>query len=374
MARATTSRRQPSGNFVSEWFGHRLYPDVVANERSRSDQSDQRCPFLSEATGTTRQCVKRDASKGVCTINSASNGPRQDWLVCPYRALNRDLIAKAVRRMFGLGSVAPWVVPATRLGDSRVRSDLTTRVSAGDPTFVYFDAKLGGELSIPQTDRSPELSFDVTIIELVGTDGAPRIGRVGILEIQTMDFHGSYRTAVRNLTEGLRLHGGNFGETLADNQRWLSEGVEGPNIANVFKRTFYQMMFKFQLGLHDRCVGCVLATPQAVWDSWQKHLGRPELVPTGPGTSVLGLPDSHTPDSAPAWILVFDTNRSSRTTPSPLVVNQTIITNADAVSYWALDAAPRAALETITAENGLFAAINRRIRPIWPALADTASS
>ncbi len=374
MAKATTSRRLPPGNYVSEWFGHRLYPDVVATERSRSDQSDERCSFLSEATGTTRQCVKRDASKGVCTINSASNGTRQDWLVCPYRALNRDLIASAVRRMFGLESVAPWVVPATRLDDSRVRSELTTRVSASDPTFIYFDAKLGGELSVPQTVRSPELSFDVTIIELIGPDGVPHIGRVGILEIQTMDFHGSYRTAVRNLTEGLRLHGSNFGETLADNQRWLSEGVEGPNIANVFKRTFYQMMFKFQLGLHDRCVGCVLATPQAVWDSWQKHLGRPELVPTGAGTSVLGPPDSHATDSAPAWILIFDTNPSSRATPSPLVVNQTIITNADAMSYWALDAAPRAALETITADNGLFAAINRRIRPMWPALADTASS
>ena len=115
MAHATTSRRQPSGNFVSEWFGHRLYPDVVANERSRSDQSDQRCPFLSEATGTTRQCVKRDASKGVCTINSASNGTRQDWLVCPYRALNRDLIARAVQRMFGLASeVAPVGRPGNK--------------------------------------------------------------------------------------------------------------------------------------------------------------------------------------------------------------------------------------------------------------------
>ena len=375
MARAASIRRQPSGNYVSEWFGHRLYPEVVATERSRSDQSQQRCPFLSEATGTTRQCVKRDASRGVCTINSASNGIRQDWLVCPYRALNRDLIARAVRRMFGLESaVAPWVVPAIRLDDSQVRSELTIRVSADEPTFIYFDAKLGGELSIPQTDRSPELSFDVTIIELIGVDGAPRIGRVGILEIQTMDFHGSYRTAVRNLTEGLRMHGGNFGDTLADNQRWLSEGVEGPNISNVFKRTFYQMMFKFQLGLHERCVGCVLATPQAVWDSWQKHLGRPELVSTRQGTSVLSSPDSRPTDAAPAWILVFDTNQSSRATPSPLVVRQTITTNADAVSYWALDAAPRAALETITADNGLFAAINRRIRPIWPALADTASS
>ena len=363
-----------SGNYVSEWFGHRLYPAVVANERSRSDQSDQRCPFLSEATGTERPCVKRDASQGVCTINSASNGTRQDWLVCPYRAFNRDLMARAIQRLFALApTTVPWVVPAIRLESADVRIDVTERASSGEPVFIYFDSKLGGELSIPQTDRSPELSFDVTIIEIVGGGRAPRVGRVGILEIQTMDFHGSYRTAVRNLTESLRMHGIQFGEVLADNQRWLSEGVEGPNIANVFKRTFYQMMFKFQLGLHERCVGCVLATPQAVWDSWQKHLGRPELAAGREDTSVLAAPDSFATDAAPAWILVFDTNASSEATPSPLIVKQTIATNANAVSYWALDAAPRAALETITADNGLFAAINRRIRPIWPALADTAS-
>lgn len=132
------------------------------------------------------------------------------------------------------------------------------------------------------------------------------------------------------------------------------------------------MMFKFQLGRHERCVGCVLATPQAVWDSWQKHLGRPELTAGPDGTNVLAAPDSPAPDAASACILGFDTDASSGATPSPLIVSQTIVTNANAVSYWALDAAPRAALETITAANGLFAAIDRRIRPFWPALADTA--
>lgn len=128
MARSTNKHAGPPGNYVSEWFGHRLYPEVVADERLRSDQSNQRCPFLSEATGTTRQCVKRDASKGVCTINSASNGIRQDWLVCPYRALNRDLIARAVGRMFALESSAvPWVVPAIRLRDSEVGTELAAR-------------------------------------------------------------------------------------------------------------------------------------------------------------------------------------------------------------------------------------------------------
>lgn len=51
--------------------------------------------------------------------------------------------------------------------------------------------------------------------------------------------------------------------TLQNHHWWLSERVEGPNITNVFKRTFYQMMFKFQLGHHEQCAGCVLAVPQS---------------------------------------------------------------------------------------------------------------
>jgi hypothetical protein len=58
-----------------------------------------------------------------------------------------------------------------------------------------------------------------------------------------MDFHGSYRAAVTNLRDAHRLHGRKFPKELAQNQGWASEDVEGPNIANVFKRTFYQTLF-----------------------------------------------------------------------------------------------------------------------------------
>ena len=58
-----------------------------------------------------------------------------------------------------------------------------------------------------------------------------------------------------------------------ENINWLSEKIEGPNIANVFKRTFYQMVLKFKLAGHETCAGTTLALPRAVWDSWQRHLG-----------------------------------------------------------------------------------------------------
>ncbi|MGO4726944.1 MULTISPECIES: hypothetical protein [unclassified Inquilinus] len=255
-----------------------------------------------------------------------------------------------------------------------VRNDIAKRLGEGQPVFIYFDKKTSGELSIPPTERSPEFSFDVTIVEVTSEQGLPHIGRFGILEIQTMDFHGSYRDAVRNLREGLRMHPKRFGPTVQENQWWLSEGVEGPNIANVFKRTFYQMMFKFQLGQHVRCAGCVLAIPQSVWDSWQRHLGAPELIAEADGTYSLLSPGRTRQQPCPAWIYVFDPDAASAQTPSPIVTRKMIGTDAQSISHWALEVAPAAALSNIDAEAGLLAGLSRRLRLFWPELARTVTA
>jgi len=364
--------REPQGNFVSEWFGHRVYPTIVSTPASVADQQNERCPFLTDATGEPRKCIKAEAAKGVCTISSLSNGSRQDWLVCPYRALNDDLVSNSIRQLFALpASIHPFVTPAVTLKRTDIRDDIGKRLTAGEHVFIYFDKKTSGELSIPPTERSPEFSFDVTVVEVTNKDGVPHIGRFGILEIQTMDFHGSYRDAVRNLREGLRMHPTRFGPTVQDNQWWLSEGVEGPNIANVFKRTFYQMMFKFQLGHHDRCAGCVLAIPQSVWDSWQRHLGAPDLKAEADGTFSLLAPGRARPDPCPAWIYVFDPDARTDVTPSPIVVRKMIGTDAPSISHWALEVAPAAALSNIDAEVGLLSALSRRLKLFWPELART---
>lgn len=373
MTAAKKKDRQSEGNFVSEWFGHRIYPQVLSTPVSVADQQSERCPFLSQATGEARKCIKLDNAKGVCTISSSSNGLRQDWLVCPYRALNDDLVSNSIRQLFSLPKDSdPFVTPAVTLMRDEVRSDINARLKSGQPVFIYFDKKTSGELSIPATSRSPEFSFDVTVVELNTEHGAPHIGRFGILEIQTMDFHGSYRAAVRNLREGLRMHPKDFGATVQRNQWWLSEGVEGPNIANVFKRTFYQMMFKFQLGQHDRCAGCVLAIPQAVWDSWQRHLGAPKLAQAPDGTFRLLPPPGHTvPNPCPAWLYIFEPDEKAGVTPSPITVQRVIGTDAPSISYWALDVAPAAALGNIDAEKGFLAALSRRLKHFWPDLAKT---
>lgn len=366
-------KREAAGNYVSEWFGHRVHPTVVSTAEAIADQTSERCPFLSAATGTDRTCIKNQKSRGVCSVSCVSNGPRQDWLVCPYRALRPDVVNGAIRRLFGLSDgVVPFVTPAINLAKPDVRADVLRRLASGQSVFAYFDEKTGGELSIPATAQSPEFAFDVTIVEMKHGDEGPIIDRFGILEIQTTDFHGSYQHAVRNLKDALRLHKETFSATLqANNGVWLSEGVEGPNIANVFKRTFYQMMFKFQLGQHDRCAGCVLAIPQSVWDSWQKHLGGAVATPHGDGTSSLLAPNRTRPEPCPAWIFVFDADSASPVTPSPIAINQVIATDAASFSYWALEVAPAAALSNIDAQAGFLAGLSRRLKVVWPELAKT---
>jgi hypothetical protein len=146
---ARQRRGGPLGNYVSEWFGHRVYPLVVSTPEAIADQRGECCPFLSQATGEARRCIKGDASKGICTINSASNRTRQDWLVCPYRALDPELVGNAVRRLFRLPNVAePRMLPTVNLQKPEERADVARRLGAGELVFIYFDARLGGELSI----------------------------------------------------------------------------------------------------------------------------------------------------------------------------------------------------------------------------------
>ncbi|WP_448640745.1 hypothetical protein [Geodermatophilus sp. URMC 63] len=111
-----------------------------------------------------------------------------------------------------------------------------------------------------------------------------RLGRYGVIEVQTADTHGSYRHAVEAMVSARDLYRGDFPDQIAAHPDWPGRSVEGPNISNVFKRTFYQVMVKFQLTRRDSSAGCVLAILRPVWDSWQPFLGTPELVERDDGT------------------------------------------------------------------------------------------
>jgi hypothetical protein len=362
------------GNFVSEWFGHRVYPTVAAGRRVLQDQAASRCPFLSAVTQEDKQCVKPASSVGVCTISSCSNGPRQDWLVCPYRALDSVLLEEAATRLFDLKGNAPlMIIPAPTLASEETRRRLAGQVSAGNPAIVYLQDKLGGEISISATERSPEMAFDITMAQIVAEGHTLSVSRYGILEVQTMDFHGSYRYAVSNLKDALRLHREDFPRVLQQNPGWLSDHIEGPNIANVFKRTFYQIMLKFQIGAHKSCAGCVLALPSSVWDSWQRHLGKPVLRANRDGTFTLARPSRRpTVGKKPAWIFVFDVRSDDQKSPNRLDLRSVIATDAASVSHYALNVAPGAAVGAGGSADRLLATIQRRLAMWWPELASAS--
>ena len=374
---------------------------MVSSPGSVADQRGGLCPFLTTATAKQTSCIKSPNARGVCTVTSLPLGPARedaanpenpanapgprDWLVCPYRALDPAVLEACVGRLFGFApGGTSYVIPAIRLGsrddDNRdggvataaARRDVEERLRRQERVFIYFDEKLGGELSIPGTANSPEFSFDVTVFELeLREDGAVHVDRFGIVEIQTMDFHGTYKHAVRNLTDALRMHLNDFAEAVQANQGWLSNDMEGPNIANVFKRTFYQMMFKFQLAQHPMCAGCVLAVPESVWDSWGPHLANPQPVRCGDGTWDLFAPGADRPAAVPAWVFVFGLDAAAESTPSPVEIRKVIATDAAAMSHHALVAAPTNSLASVASPRGMLSLARRRIKDVWPELAAT---
>lgn len=353
-ARRTAAEREALRPHIAEWFGHRVYPTVADHDRARQDQRAERCPFLSEVAERDTECVKSLNSRGVCTISAHSNGTRQDWLVCPHRALDDDLLHAMVRRLFGLAvTEAVRVLPVTNLADDRIRERLLAEVR--DPhaprQFLTFQQLFGGEISLPRSPISPELSFDATVVEVVPSEAnlGVKLGRYGVVEMQTTDTHGSYRHAVDALRGALDLHADDFGEQVAAHPDWPGRRVEGPNISNVFKRTFYQVMFKFQITRRASSSGCILALPRPVWDSWQPFLGAPELVDMHDGTHRLRAQGEETVDLsniAPNWIYVFDIADQPPVDGSttPIELQLVIATDAPTLSRLALDIAPNNAI------------------------------
>lgn len=364
------ARSASKGNFVSEWYGYRLYPTSSKEPRALATWRAENCPFLTKATGEPRECIKNVNSKGICTINTATELGRRDWLVCPYRALDEKLLVESARRLFQIPRETLVIVqPAIRFHTQKERDLLARALMEGTKCFLYFDQKLGGEINLSKTASSPEFSIDVTLLEVILVDGLPTIRKFGALEIQTMDFHGSYKHASKNLVDAIRLHGGHFAQNVDNNQNWAQDRIEGPNLANVFKRTFYQMVFKFQLGRAHSCAGCVLALPKAVWESWKPHLGDPVLRQLD-GESVL-LADGEATAAPPiAWIISFELEENPDGGPDQIRFDTIIGTSAEALTHWALEVAPVNALTAAAAQTGAAGTIQRRLSKIWPDLAN----
>lgn len=356
---------KPGRNFVGEWFGHRVYPQVAEAPEALRDQRDGLCPFLSAALAEDKRCIKAEGSFGVCTITTTYNGVK-DWLVCPYRALDVGLLDRIVRRSFRYApEVEVTTLPAVTLAAEGARDRVRGALAKGRPVVVFFQDKLGGEVGLPGTEETPELSFDIVLVELQEAPAGPfGVGRYAILEVQTMDFHGSYQKVVRNLSDALRLHEDGFHKAIAGLPFKLSEDIEGPNIANVFKRTLYQILLKFRLAESEKCAGATLMLPRSVWTSWQPHLGRPTLTSLSPGQwSLLG--EGEPPSGC--WIDVLDVDTTAAGSPQPLVVGMSIATSAAALARCAFEDVPRLIAEHDSDGTGVLVSIAQRLARWWPA-------
>lgn len=362
-------RRKPPNNYVTEWFGHMVWPagEIDSSTGAIHDQTLERCPFLSSATGTELLCTKKtkdngsDIRSGFCTASSPSSGVREDWLACPWRVFDESftLITDAVRRLYGVAAEEKILVfPLTRFGDPLVRKavDALDGDAARSPRVFAFSSNppvLGGEVDIPETARSPGNKVDVSIFEVLGTEKEePRLGRSAIFEIQTADFHGSPLHAVRQLRQ-LGPPGGRIGyhRNIAANAVALGDRVQGPNKANVFKRTIYQMILKIQMAKDETCAGFAVVIPEPVWRSWERHLGQPGLVQDARDPDVLqlrmpaGEDEDPVVEAKPAWILVFRVDRESQASPKPLKIVKRIATDSATLIHHAFDSAPEAAIE-----------------------------
>ena len=302
-------------------------------------------------------------------MSSNSNGAQQDWVVCPYRTIDSPIFSHSTQRLFRLPAGIPvHLFPAPALENKQTRAAVQRHLSQGNAVFVYFIDKLGGEIDLPGSPRSPKFKLDTTIVELTRKpESMLDLARHAVVEVQTMDFHGSYKHATTSLTHALELHPKDFPKQLESHPEWASAEIEGPNISNVFKRTIYQVLFKLRLGHQPDCAGCVLALPQAVWDSWQPHLGAPKLMKLADGTWQIGANASDkVADKQPGWIYLFDIDATSRLTPNPLSVTHEIRIDSEILSNLAFTVAPGLAMEHIGGDAGLKAIIRRRMASFWP--------
>jgi hypothetical protein len=377
---------RPPSNFVAEWFGHIVWPpeQVDASQAAISDQVEERCPFLSSATASNVSCIKKVSAgsyrSGFCTASSPSTGVREDWLACPARVFDQHfaLIRAAIVHLFQVPADAEFeAYPLTRFDDPDVQAKVHQLDSGnGGPRVFAFASNpplLGGEIDIPETAGSPGNKVDVSIFEILRVEkGRPVLGRFAIFEIQTADFHGSPLHAIGELRRlGPPTTDRDYHDAIAANPELLGKRVEGPNKANIFKRTIYQMILKIQMAKDPGCAGFCVVLPEPVWRSWERHLGSPALTsdPDRPGVLRMTAPSESRQvdplvEKEPAWILVFRIDRESKETPRPLEIVKQIATDSHALLHHAFEEAPRLAVAEGALER-FSAAFERRLGAAW---------
>jgi hypothetical protein len=147
----------------------------------------------------------------------------------------------------------------------------------------------------------------------------------------------------------------------------------------VFKRTFYQMLVKFQISSGGAAAGTILALPRAVWDSWQPFLGAPKLIETDMGYSVI---EGAAPATAlNAFICIFDIGAASghenegdtgvagARDISPVGIETFIRVDPETLARHAFIEVPNEILRNIAGTDLILASIRTRLAKWWPEVA-----
>jgi hypothetical protein len=136
----------------------------------------------------------------------------------------------------------------------------------------------------------------------------------------------------------------------------------------VFKRTFYQMLLKFELSKDGASAGTVLVLPESVWESWQPFLGRPTIERvSGTEYKIVGA-DNKGYHGTNAWIFVFRLDETSADAISPVRITSKIRVSATDLLQHAFVAVPQNMLHWARTENALLNRIRERIRRAVPTL------
>jgi hypothetical protein len=137
---------------------------------------------------------------------------------------------------------------------------------------------------------------------------------------------------------------------------------------NVFKRTFYQTLLKFELSKEGAAAGTVLALPKSVWDSWQPFLGCPTIERTNGNEFRIVGADNEGYHGTNAWIFVFELDQSSRRAISPIKIVAKIRVSATDLVEHAFVNVPKNIMHWATADDVLLKRIQDRIRKAAPKL------
>lgn len=102
----------------------------------------------------------------------------------PIGVINSDIVEAGCETIFQ-APLTSRPIPISILGDRKGLAILEAALGRDGRAFVFFQDKLGGEISISGTEASPEVAFDVTVAEITKFDNFLKVGRYGFIEIQT---------------------------------------------------------------------------------------------------------------------------------------------------------------------------------------------